>query len=192
MTQKHTLHPVILSVPEADRSLKGRDKVLKLGHYAREALEHSARFSGITLGALEKAENGAPIPCNGIHWSLTHKSDYVAAVCAPFAIGIDIEKIGPFNPAVARRIADESEWGLADAVTEPVFFRYWTAKEAVLKAVGKGLTGLSWCRIQSIVDNDHIMATFSDTVWTVTQYWGTPDHVVAIAANDVEIHWHQI
>lgn len=190
METKTLIHPVILSVPDSDQGLKGRDKVAALGRCAREALAHSTQFSGLVLGPLEKEENGAPIPSNGVHWSLTHKSAYVAAVCAPFAIGIDIEKIQPFNEKLCQRIADEAEWALAPQITQPLFFRYWTAKEAVLKAVGKGLTGLSQCRIQAIVDNDHLAVTYADSKWTVAQYWGTKEHIVAVTADDVDIEWH--
>ena len=164
MNQKRTIHPVILAVPAAEHNLKGRDKVAALGRQARLALTHSATYSQLTLGELNKGEHGAPIPCEGVHWSLTHKSEHVAAVCAPFAIGIDIEKIRPFNESLCSRIAHETEWALAPEISETLFFRYWTAKEAVLKAVGKGFTGLSHCRIRKIVDNDHLMVIFSESI----------------------------
>ena len=51
----------------------------------------STNTTGITLGALEKNADGAPLPSNGCYWSLAHKSDYVTAVAADTAIGIDIE-----------------------------------------------------------------------------------------------------
>lgn len=192
MNNLFKIHPVILAVPVSDQELNGRDKVGALGCHARQALAHSADYSHLALGPLEKEANGAPIPSNGVHWSLTHKSTFVAGVCAPFAIGIDIEKIRPFNENLCRKIATEAEWTLAPEITETLFFRYWTAKEAVLKAVGKGLTGLTQCRIQTIIDNEHLMVTYAKSKWTVAQYWDTKEHIVAITANNVDIEWHQL
>jgi 4'-phosphopantetheinyl transferase len=187
-----TIHPVIMAVPEPDRRLKGREKVAALRRRAREALACSARFSAVRLGPLEKDDLGAPVPSNGVHWSLTHKVDFVAAVTAPHPIGIDIERIKPVSPALRRRLADEREWALSPEETQALFFRYWTAKEAVLKAVGQGMLELARCRIQAIVDQDHVIVTHRDSKWTVAQYWGTKGHIVAVTAGRVEIQWHQI
>ena len=187
-----TIHPVILAVPEPELGLKGREKVAVLRRCAREALARAARFSSVRLGPLEKDDRGAPRPFNGVHWSLSHKEAYVAAVTAPHAIGIDIEKIKPVNPALYQRLADDQEWALAPDITRVLFFRYWTAKEAVLKAVGLGFAALSHCRIQAIVDAQRLVLTFKDSNWTVVQYWGTRDHVVAVTADHVDIQWHPI
>jgi 4'-phosphopantetheinyl transferase len=186
------IHPVIMAVPQPDLELKGREKVAALRRCARKALAHSARCSSVSLGPLKKDDHGAPLPFNGVHWSLTHKESFVAAVTAPHPIGIDIEKVRPFNAALHQRLAGDGEWALAPEVTQTLFFRYWTAKEAVLKAVGKGLVGLSDCRIIAIMDDRHLIVTFQDSKWTVAQYWGTKDHIVAVTADHVEIKWHQI
>lgn len=187
-----TIHPVIMAVPDSDAVLKGREKVAALRRCAREALAHSARFGGVSLGPLEKDEHGAPLPFNGVHWSLTHKERFVAAVTAPHPIGIDIEMVRPFNAALHQRLAGDGEWALVQEVTQALFFRYWTAKEAVLKAVGRGLAGLSSCHIEAIPDDDHLIVAFKDSKWTVAQYWGTKDHIVAVTADGVEIQWHCI
>jgi 4'-phosphopantetheinyl transferase len=185
------IHPVIMAVPGPERALKGRDKVAALRRIAREALQHSAQLSGVTLGPLEKAENGAPLPSHGVYWSLTHKSSYVAAVTAPHPIGIDIEQKRSFSEGMYQRIAQSWEWGLAPSVSQTLFFRYWTAKEAVLKALGVGLTGLSRCRIAKILDDTHLELTYDDSVWQVTQYWIADHHIVAVTTDDVHIEWHQ-
>lgn len=192
MSRSATIHPVIMAVPHPEIGLKGRQKVTALRRRAREALAYSARYSDVRLGPLEKDDRGAPIPFNGVHWSLTHKEHYVAAVTAAQPIGIDIEMMRPYNPALHQRLADDVEWALAPAVTETLFFRYWTAKEAVLKAVGQGLAGLSKCRIEAVVDREHLIVSFEDSKWTVIQYWGTKDHIVAVTAEHVEIEWHRI
>jgi 4'-phosphopantetheinyl transferase len=179
-----------MAVPEPDLGLKGREKVAALGRYARQALTHSARLSGVQLGPLEKDDHGAPLPSNGIHWSLTHKERYVAAVSAPHSVGIDIERMRPVRQGMHQRLADDKEWALAPEITERLFFRFWTAKEAVLKAVGQGLTGLSRCRVEGIVDADHLILSFEDSKWTVAHFWGTKEHSVTITAHGHPIQWH--
>ena len=57
-------------------------------------------------------------------------------------MGIDIEQVRSVKDGVMAKIADEQEWALAGGKAPESFFRFWTAKEAVLKAMGVGFTGL--------------------------------------------------
>ena len=190
MKQQTAIHPVVMAVPDPERSLKGREKAAALRRIAREALHESARYSDVTLGPLEKADNGAPLPSNGIHWSLTHKEDYVAAVTAPYAVGIDIEKNRSVAEGLYHRLAGPEEWALAPDVTRTLFFRYWTAKEAVLKAVGKGLTGLTHCRIVGIIDDARLELRYEQAIWRVAQLRIPDHHIAAITLGDIDIEWH--
>ena len=190
MIQRPTLHPVILPVPDAAQQLKGRPKVEALRSAAREALAQSAHYSRLKLGPLDKDKNGAPLPSNGIYWSLTHKNAFVAAVCSPSPVGIDIERLRPVSQGLRKRLADPTEWDLAPTIDQAIFFRYWTAKEAVLKAVGMGLTGLSRCRVQRIVDGDHLLLTYDQQPWMVTHYRVRQDHLVAVTSDRVDLVWH--
>lgn len=191
MPHPTTLHPVILAVPPDEQQLKGRPKVQALRRAAREALALSAEHSDLTLGPLEKDENGAPLPSNGIYWSLTHKSAYVAAVCSPHPVGIDIERVRQVSQGLEDRIASPDEWGLAPTIDRLLFFRFWTAKEAVLKAVGKGLTGLSRCQVQDIVDDDHMVLIYGKQPWWVTHHLIGQEHLVTITSDRVNLVWHE-
>ena len=132
------LYPVVLAVPPERRLLKGREKVRYLSRHARRALALSAGKTGTVLQHLPKDQDGVPLPVNGIHWSLSHKSEFVAAVTASRPVGIDIEAIRPCSEGLFKRIAQSQEWSLVDPVSTETFFRFWTAKEAVLKATGIG------------------------------------------------------
>lgn len=188
------LHPVILAVPESDLALERREKVKALGRRARSALDQSARLSGLPLDllALEKGDLGAPIPQGDIHWSLSHKEWFVAAVAAPYPIGIDIEMIKPVENGLYDRIADEAEWALAGDKNSENFFRYWTAKEAVLKAVGKGMTGLNDCRVVGVAKANKVQLTFQAIPWMVIHHWVDDRHLVALTTSDDPISWHMV
>ena len=92
---------------------------------------------------------GKPALHDGVlEFNVSHSGDRVAiAVAAGGAVGIDIEEIKPRVTelgALARRYfahdeAEEVERAAAgDALR--VFFTIWTAKEAVIKAIGGGLS----------------------------------------------------
>lgn len=184
-----SLYPTILAVPETSQQLTGRAKSKMLSRLAREALFASCQRSGWPIVKLDKDQNGAPLSENGYHWSLSHKSKFVAAVVAPYPIGIDIEKIRPFSDALQRRIASTAEWRLGSKI-EPdlLFYRFWTAKEAVLKAVGVGLSGLAHCRVTMIVDNYRLCLTYDTTPFMVSQVQ-LCNHVAAVISDDCPIFW---
>ena len=165
------IYPVLLPVADDKRALTGREKVVYLSAWAREALAMSARETGIVLGALEKNDAGAPLPSNGYYWSLAHKSDYVAAVVADVPIGIDIEKTREVTTGLYRRIATDEEWRLGSENREHLFFRYWTAKEAVLKVAGTGIRELSYCRIAGVVDEQLIQLDFKGEPFQVRHFF---------------------
>ncbi|MBI5593007.1 MAG: 4'-phosphopantetheinyl transferase superfamily protein [Deltaproteobacteria bacterium] len=181
------IYPVILAVPETDRRLRGRDKVIRLSALARHAVWLSASQSGIKLGELIKSPEGVPLPVDAYFWSLAHKTEYVAGVVADFPIGIDIEKIRPCAPGLYRMTADEAEWKLGEAAGDLLFFRYWTAKEAVLKSVGIGLKALSKCRVIAVLDEHHLMLSYNHQEFDVEHFYFN-GHIAAILAHPA-IRW---
>jgi 4'-phosphopantetheinyl transferase len=159
--------------------LAGREKVVHLSVRAREALAVSARETGIVLGALEKNDAGAPLPSNGYYWSLAHKSDYVTAVVADVPIGIDVEKAREVTPGLYQKIASAEEWRLGSENREHLFFRYWTAKEAVLKVAGTGIRELAYCRIARVLDEQLIQLDFKGEPFQVRHFFHDR-HVIGI------------
>lgn len=184
-----TICPVILPVPAETRGLSARRRVLFLSRHAREALRRSAERLQVDLGPLEKDPRGAPLPCQGYFWSVTHKPDYVGGVLAPSPVGMDLEKIKPASAALFRRTASEEEWALADkSPRETLFFRYWTAKEAVLKVGGEGIKDLSRCRIREVPDEAHLLVDYRGTTWPVEQTV-FDGHVASVASQGVRLEW---
>ncbi len=82
-----------------------------------------------------------------VHFSLSHSGDQaVLAVSEQREIGIDIERVRPLEHLdLARRYFHSNEVAAIESVKPPdeqllAFFRIWTLKEAVVKAIGKGLS----------------------------------------------------
>ena len=183
-----TLFPVILPVAEDGHKLSGKEKVAKLSRISREALRLSAEKSGVMLGELMKNEDDVPCPFDGNYWALSHKSKYVTAVVSKEMIGIDIEEIKPRSESIFSLVASDEEWELIPDRSWHTFFCYWTAKEAVLKAVGIGIGGLKVCRIISVPDKNHIVLNYRDSLFRVEQL-NYKNHIVSIVKNDNEVEW---
>ncbi len=131
----------------ADRFVFARDRtryivahgVLRclLGRYcgvAAESLDFEASATG------KPALRNAPSP----HFNLTHSDDgALLGVSATHELGIDLERVRANIEAhaISRHyfFGSEREAIEASATPDKTFFRYWVAKEAVLKAQGIGL-----------------------------------------------------
>ena len=185
-----TLHPVILSVPKEVREFKPKERVIFLSQHARYALKRSAEKSGILLGELLQDDSGAPLPVDGTYWSITHKPEYVAGVVATSAIGIDIEKIRNCSPGLFSKTASNQEWALAKTTKNSwkTFFRFWTSKEAVLKACGTGIKDLRKCQIHKILDARHLEIRYADKDWLIEHFF-FDEHIASSVKNNFKINW---
>lgn len=95
------------------------------------------------------AEHGKPFVHHPLQFSVTHSGDIIAyAFCLGTKVGIDIERIDPAIDMLhlAERLFSEPELrffrGLEHREKVSVLFATWTRKEALLKALGTGLTKL--------------------------------------------------
>ncbi len=182
-----TLFPVVMPVIEAECEPSGKEAVDRLSFMAREALKVSAQKSRVKLGELLKDEDGVPCPVAGTHWSLSHKPKYVAAVVSRDKVGIDIEEIKPRAESLFARVAGDEEWELKQKSWDTLF-RYWTAKETVLKAVGIGVGGLRTCRITSVPDENHITLDYRGQLFLIEQLRHN-NHIASVLKGDNEIDW---
>lgn len=76
-----------------------------------------------------------------IHFSLSHCREAAACAVATEPVGIDVESLRSFSPALLQRTMSEIETAAILAADEPSrsFVRLWTRKEAYLKLTGTGL-----------------------------------------------------
>ena len=81
----------------------------------------------------------------GIQFNVAHSGDFVLiAIAKDREVGVDIERMRPGIEveAIASRFFfhEERDWLLSQPDRKDSFYRLWTAKESVLKAVGLGLS----------------------------------------------------
>lgn len=181
------LFPVVMPAIKVGHKSLGKEKVAHLSRIAREALKLSAQKSRVRLGELTKDEKGAPCPVAGNYWSLSHKPKYVAAVVSKYKVGIDIEEMKPRTESLFSYVASDEEWALKEKSWDTLF-RYWTAKEATLKVIGIGISGLKTCRIISVPDENHISLDYKGQVFLVEQL-RYKNHIVSVLKDDNQIEW---
>ncbi len=174
------LFAVILPVPADAVNRYGRGRHRQLQTLARQAVHQAAARNGHPIERLDQEEGGRPLPWAGIHWSLSHKTRYVAGITAPAPVGIDLEWVRPMTAGMYARVGRSLDWDLLGERTPVSFFRLWTAKEAVIKAVGTGLRDLDRCILVEAGDDILVMA-LGETCWTVHQR-AFDDHLAAVAA----------
>ena len=89
---------------------------------------------------------------------------------------------------MVRRVASDSEWRLIHEVSDVVFFRYWTAKEAVLKAVGVGFKGLSACRIRRLLNGKHLEVDYRGERFLIEHFYFN-GHIASVVQNRFRVEW---
>ena len=93
---------------------------------------------------LTKNKDGKPIiPSIPVSFNISHSGHIVICVLTNTSeIGIDIEKMHNVNIEDFKTQMTTSEWDNIDTATNKTeaFFKYWTQKEAVVKASGKGFS----------------------------------------------------
>jgi len=103
-----------------------------------------------------------------IQFNLSHSQDLaVYAVALDRPLGIDVEYLRPLKDALslAKRWFTPKEYAEIYQSSDPTttFFRFWTAKEAYLKATGAGLRHLSRVEIFTNPDGSLQLRDFPDS-----------------------------
>lgn len=112
---------------------------------------------------------GKPLLDEGPSFSISHSGDYVlVALAAEGRLGADVEAVRALRnlPGLARTSfgADEYEHVMRLPESERLlpFFRTWTRKEAMLKALGCGLTGLGNISVSAAPDVENALLRLDD------------------------------
>src|SRR4051812_32495574 len=82
----------------------------------------------------------------GVRFNLSHSGDLALIAIARGAVevGVDLEELRPRTDlrGVARRVFTQAEREAVEAGGEIAFYRHWVAKEAFVKATGRGIESL--------------------------------------------------
>jgi 4'-phosphopantetheinyl transferase len=143
---------------------------------------HSLRFVDNAYGKPALHDTDA------LHFNLSHCRDMALIGLSHAApIGVDVERVRPL-PDLAALIAHcfshaEQVWLARQppACQERDFFRLWTAKEAVLKALGSGLaTPLDSISIHfPEAGGEHVTVDGAGAPWTLFSASPAPGHIIA-------------
>lgn len=104
---------------------------------------------------------------DNVFFNVSHSGEYAAVVSAKGKVGLDIEYIKKRNFELARKICTDDEYKWVSADSEKRFYKMWTLKESVMKAVGTGFTvsPKSFSVLPYISDRDTI--SFGDDIFYV-------------------------
>ena len=150
-SRKHVLNPV--ERERGDRFLLERDRrAYVLAHIlVREVLSRFEPAVRPNEWRFETAQGGRPelsaeFAATGLRFNISHTAGLVACVVTPHVdCGIDVERHFERDNvmALARRSLSPTQLAALEAVPlvsrSTEFLRYWTFKEARVKALGKGL-----------------------------------------------------
>lgn len=120
-------------------------KNIQIKNLTQKDIEESLANEKAFLYEMKYQQGGKPILTgnSSISFNLSHAGDYAVCAVANTLVGIDIEGQHKMNEKVMKRYFSEAEKNWVNENAEEKkerFFRLWTAKEALSKATGKGLS----------------------------------------------------
>jgi 4'-phosphopantetheinyl transferase len=138
--------------------------------------------------------NAQERPCLALKeydFNITHSGNYVAcAIGQNIRLGIDIEENRNVNLKNFQMVMTPGQWDEIYSSSYPLkeFYKYWTIKESVIKADGRGfLIPLD----ELDVKNDTVQ--YEDKLWFVQELQFTGGYNAAVAANQLaEVKVHEI
>jgi 4'-phosphopantetheinyl transferase len=165
----------VLSPEERRQAERLRTDELRRRFLVRRARlrELLARYLGVApqaicfdRGAFGKPALASPWSHSRLHFSTSHSADLgLVAVALDSVVGIDVERIRPLSDfeALVRRFFAASEndtlVSLPESERLSAFFHGWSRKEALLKAIGTGLSlGLDQVVVSLTPEDSRVLA----------------------------------
>jgi 4'-phosphopantetheinyl transferase len=117
-------------------------------------------YDSTMLSEIQYTAENRPYLNNNIDFNISHTGNYV--VCAlsnDTTLGIDIEEVKTIDFNDFKNTMNPDQWQEINTAQDPIrkFFEYWTIKESLIKADGRGLsiplTELIWQDGTIICDN---------------------------------------
>lgn len=133
-----------------------------------------------------------------INFNLAHSHDLaVYALALNIALGIDIEKVdNNTHQGVADKYFSKIENDYLHRINPEekasAFYRIWTAKEAIVKGIGKGL-GLTLAHVSIDPKASTQTLTIDNATWQLCSLTIHPDYQATLASNQIVksiSYWH--
>ncbi|MHC5938100.1 4'-phosphopantetheinyl transferase HetI [Nostoc sp.] len=129
---------------------------------------------------------------SGLAFNLSHSQDLGLCAVNCSQIGVDLEYIRPMSDleALAKRFFLPREYEMLRSLSpnqqQEIFFRYWTCKEAYLKATGDGLSQLEQIEV-SLTSTEPAKLEITED-WSLFELIPANNYVAAIAVEN--FGWH--
>lgn len=126
-------------IDNINRLRRQKDKRLSLG--AGLLLSYALKRAGAQSLELIYGEHGKPRLADGsskLSFNCSHSGEIAVVAVSKDNVGVDVERLGEFKPAVAKRFFREDELSYMGQSIER-FYQLWTRKESYLKYLGTGL-----------------------------------------------------
>lgn len=192
------LQPLELSVAEKFSSPLLRKRFENSRKVTRKVLSNYLRCAPQAV-VFEKEVFGKPVVANfpEISFSVAHSGAVMLLAISHNLLGIDVELIKPVNSfEIAKKFfsTTESEF-LKQGDHEKRFFQLWTAKEAALKADGRGITRGLRSAFSRIEKNKVSAVDLFEKEWMINSFCFeiAEDHfmaALAFAAPQALIRWY--
>lgn len=183
------------SLTEAERARAGRYRFeadRRRSIVSRGALrELLSRYTGNGIEIVEESGARPHLRSREVEFNVSHSGQLIAIAIARSATGLDIERVRPLGDDALRISRDYfSAQEIARLAAAPdrdeEFFAVWTAKEAVVKAAGEGLSA----NLQSFtvpVLSDDFQPVAGVEQWSVRRITApSPGYRVTLAAPSAE------
>ena len=100
-----------------------------------------------------------------LNFNISHSGNTVVCIFSKQAIGIDIEEVKEIEYTLFDNVFSKVEMEQIQKQGLLKFYEYWTKKEAVIKAIGKGMS----IPLEEIKIND-ASGSFKEVVWYTKSY----------------------
>jgi hypothetical protein len=154
--------PVVVLLTDA--RITGREGVELRRAAQTKALGAAAARAGISCAGFSRDADGAPLPReDGWCWSVANTGAGVVASVARGALGVDLESLDRERVADVGEFCDPEERARLAEWDTAATLRLWTAKEAVLKKAGCGISELRACRLAAAPEADTMLLSHRET-----------------------------
>lgn len=120
---------------------------------------------------------------NEINFNISHSGNTVVSIFSKNVTGIDIEKIEEVDYKTFNHVFSYSEMEIIKIGGYSKFYKFWTIKEAVCKAIGKGM-GIPLLDIK-INNNNNVV--HNDVIWS-TRSFLLDENICSIASKKPNIN----